>query len=342
MIINISLFERLLHRLHLLPSPIVDAFGSIVFGRALTIAVRRGAFEALARNPCTALELAATTKLNAKGTELLLESFIVAGYVSAKGTTYSLTKEARKWLLKDSPFYIGNLIRYFETLYDRWRYLEHSLEHGTPPQQYYEKFTDDDWRVYVYGMRDLAKLLMDDVMKRIALPRGPESLLDLGGSHGLYAIECCRRYPALTSTIIDFEKALQHTVQIVAKEGMSNRVRLLAADFLKTELPPRQDCVLMFNVVHGFDDVENRTLIHRVLNALKPGGKLYILEQLREEKRQSGLSRFMPLMVGLNLLNETGGNTYSYEQVQGWCAGARRIRRFRLLLPGISLIEAVR
>jgi len=29
MIINISLFERLLHRLHLLPTPVVDAFGEI-------------------------------------------------------------------------------------------------------------------------------------------------------------------------------------------------------------------------------------------------------------------------------------------------------------------------
>ncbi len=342
MIINISVFERLLHRLHLLPTPSVDAFGSIVFGRALTIAVRRGVFEALSRTPRTALELAATTNLSTKGTELVLESLVVAGYVSTSDTRYSLTTEARKWLLKDSPFYIGNLIRYFETLYERWRYLEHSLERGTPPQRYYEKFTDEDWRVYVYGMRDLARLLLDDVMKRITLTRSAKRLLDLGGSHGLYAIECCRRYPTLTSTIVDFEKALQYTGQIVREEGVGSRVQLLAADFLHAELPQLQDCVLMFNVVHGLTDSENGTLLQRVLGTLKPGGKLYILDQLREEKHRSGLAQFMPLMVGLNLLNEIGGNTYSFDQVRNWCDGAGKVRRLRLRLPGVTLVEVVK
>ena len=341
MIINISLFERLLHRLHLLPTPVVDAFGSVVFGRALTIAVRRGVFEALAHTTRIAEEVARATSLSLQGTELLLESCVVAGYISAGNGRYSLTSEARKWLVKDSPFFLGNLIRYFETLYERWGYLEHSLEHGSPPRRYYEKFTAEDWKMYVYGMRDLARLLMDDVMRKMALQNRALSLLDLGGSHGLYAMECCRRYPTLSATIIDFGEALEHTKEIVGQDGMNGRVQLCAADFTQIELPPLQDCVLLFNVIHGLRDDENRRLIQRVLNTLKPGGKLYILDQLREERRRTGLAQFMPLMVGLNLLNEIGGNTYSFEQVKAWCAGAGRVRRMRLRLPGVTLVEVV-
>lgn len=342
MITRLTFIERLLHRLHLLPTPIIDTFGSIVFGRALTIAVRRGVFEALAQTPRTAAELAGTTGLSTKGMELLLESFVVAGYLFSQGNSYSLTAEARKWLLEDSPHYLGNLIRYFETLYERWTYLEHSLEHGTPPHRYYEKFTDEDWRVYVLGMRDLATLLLSDVMKKISLPDSPRHLLDLGGSHGLYAIACCRRYPTLTSTVVDFEEALRHTRTLVDDEGLHGRVHLLAADFTKEELPSSQDCVLMFNVIHGFTEEENRTLILRARSALRPGGKLYILDQLREERRRTGLARFMPLMVGLNLLNEIGGNTYAFEQVKSWCPGAASVKRIRLKLPGVSLVEVIR
>ncbi len=342
MIIRLTFIERLLHRLHLLPTPIVDAFGGIVFGRALTIAVRRGVFEALAHTPRTAAELAGTIGLSTKGIELLLESFVVAGYLSAHGNTYSLTPEARKWLLKDSPFYLGNLIRYFETLYERWTYMEHSLEHGAPPRPYYEKFTDEDWKVYVLGMRDLAGLLLRNVMKKISLPDSPLHLLDLGGSHGLYAIACCRRYPTLTSTVVDFEAALRHTRALIEKEGLHGRVQLLAADFTKAELPSSQDCVLMFNVIHGFTEEENRKLILRALGALKPGSRLYILDQLREERKRAGLARFMPLMVGLNLLNEIGGNTYSFDQVKSWCAEAANVKRIRLKLPGVSLVEVIR
>jgi len=320
----------------------MDTFGGVVFGRALTIGVRRGVFEAMADAPHTVAELAGATNLSAKGIELLLQSFEVTGYVRADGDSYSLATEARKWLLKDSRFYIGNLVQYFETLYTRWGYLEYSLEHGSPPRTYCDGFTVEDWRVYVYAMRDLARLLLDEVMHKMSLQGSPQSLLDLGGSHGLYAIECCRHYPSLRATIIDFAEALQHTQRIVDEERMRSRVQLLAADFTVMELPPSQDCVLMFNVIHGLHEEENSALVQRGLQALKPGGKLYILDQLREERRRTGLGRFMPLMVGLNLLNEVGGNTYTYEQVKRWCTDAATIQRIRLRLPGISLVEATR
>jgi SAM-dependent methyltransferase len=320
----------------------MDAFGSVVFGRALTIAVRRGVFEAMADAPRTVAELAGATNLSTKGMVLLLQSFEVAGYVRADGGSYALTTEARKWLLKDSRFYIGNLVHYFETLYTRWGYLEYSLEHGSPPRTYYEGFTLEDWRVYVYAMRDLAKLLSDEVIHRMNLQGSPQSLLDLGGSHGLYAIDSCRRYPSLRAIIVDFAEALQHTQRIVEEEGMGSRVQLLAADFTAMELPSPQDCVFMFNVVHGLHEEENSALAQRALQALKPGGKLYILDQLSEERQRIGLARFMPLMVGLNLLNEVGGNVYTYQQVKGWCAGAATVKRIRLRLPGVSLVEATR
>ena len=320
----------------------MDAFGSIIFGRALTIATRRGLFEAIALAPQTAAELAITTNLDPRALELLLQSFVVAGYLKERTMRYGLTAEARTWLVKDSPHYIGNLIRYFETLYPRWTSLEHSLEHGMPPQRYFDEFTDDDWRVYVLAMRDLARLMLPHVMKRVTLVDSPLHLLDLGGSHGLYSIECCRRYPTLTATIVDFAPALHHTRKILEGEGLTGRTRFLPADFTQLDLPPSQDCILMFNVIHGLDEDANRGLAQRALHALKPGGKIYILDQLREERRKTGLAQFMPLMVGLNLLNEIGGNTYSYDQVKAWCIGAAGVKRMRLRLPEVSLVEVTR
>ncbi len=337
-----SLTERLFHRLGLLPSPIVDTFSNIVFGRALAIGVRRGVFDTLEAVPATVEEIARATKLSVRGTSLLVESSCVAGYLSEHGGRYSLTSEARKWLLRDSPSYIGNLIRYFETLYERWMYLEQSLENGMPPRRYFETFTAEDWKVYVYAMRDLARLLLEDVIKKITLPGSANTLLDLGGSHGLYSIGCCRRYPSLTATIIDFESAVQFGERIVGELGMRDRVKLVAGDFTEMELPLHQDCVLMFNIVHGFTKDENRALLQRAINILKPGGKIYILDQLRAGKRRRGIAGFVPLTVGLNMLNEIGGNAYAYEQLQDWCKGVTSVRKISLRLPGIALVEVIR
>ncbi len=83
-------------------------------------------------------------------------------------------------------------------------------------------------------------------------------------------------------------------------------------------------------------------LVVRSLCALKPGGKLYILDQMKEKSRRSGIAQFVPLMVGLNILNEIGGNTYSFEQVKRWCVDASGVKRFRLRLPGVTLVEVTK
>lgn len=338
-----SLFERVLLRLHLLPIPIMDTFPNVLFGKALALAVRRGIFEALANVPRTAAEIASRARLSVGGTELLVQSFLQTGYLHASGNRYALTNEAKKWLLQDSPTYVGNLIYYFETLYGRWSYLEHSLEHGFPPRRYFDSFSDEDWRVYVYGMRDLARLLLPDVVKKILLPNAPRHLLDLGGSHGSYSIACCRRYPTLTATIIDFEEPLRHATSLIAEGGMTDRVHLCPGDFTRIDLPPEQDAVLLFNVIHGFSGQENQRLITRAMEALSPDGSLYILDQLRDKQRgRGGVAKFIPLMVGLNLLNEIGGNTYSDAEVRSWLGNARVVRTFRLRLPGVTLLEARR
>ncbi|MEO8167492.1 MAG: methyltransferase [bacterium] len=341
MTIQLSFLERLLHRFHLLPTPIMDSFGGIIFGRVLTIAVRRELFEALATGGRTVIQLADVTGLNEKAIRLMADSFVAGGYLTRSEDVYILSGEGKKWLIKSSPAYIGNLVAYFETLYARWEHFEYSLEHGRPERAYFDGFTDNDWKVYVYGMADLARLLLNEVGPKLAL-HDPKSLLDIGGSHGLYAMECCRRYPSIQATIMDFAPALQHACEIAAAEKMSGQINFLEGDFKNNRLPPNQDCVLLFNIVHGFDEKENQKLIERTHEALTPGGKLFILDQMKSSKQASGLAAFVPLMVGLNLLNEIGGNVYDMAEVKRWCGSFSSVQIYKLRLPGVILVEAVK
>lgn len=340
--IRLSFFERVLHRLHLLPTPFLDAFGGIIFGRVLTIAVRRGVFEAVADAPRSVHEIAERTRLHPRAVELMAEAFVLGGYLGHEGDGYRISVEGKKWLVRSSPHFVGNLIRYFEMLYDRWGAFEYALEHGLPRRPYFEQFTEEDWRIYVYGMADLARLFQPHVLRRIVVERTEGSLLDLGGSHGLYAVELCRRYPRLRAVVMDFAPALRVTEQVLRQEGMRERIEVRAGDFLREPLPSGLECALMFNVVHGLTDEQNTTLIAAVHEALNDGGRLYILDQLKGTKRRSSLAAFMPLMVGLNLLNEIGGTAYDRRDVERWCSGFRSVKHYRLRLPGVVLVEAVK
>jgi len=56
----------------------------------------------------------------------------------------------------------------------------------------------------------------------------------------------------------------------------------------------------------------------------------------------SMLEQFVPLLVGMNLLTEIGGNTYRVGQVIEWCEGFSSARHARLRIPGVGLIVAER
>lgn len=320
----------------------MDAFGGVLFGRALAIAVRRGLFEALAAGEADAGVLSAATGLKREGIALIADACVVGGYLRRRGTRYELAPEGRKWLLRSSPDSLVHLVRYFETLHHRWKELEASLDRGGPLQPYYASFTDEDWRVYVLAMRDLARQILPHVARAIRVPSGPSLLVDLGGSHGLYALTLCAKHPGLRAVVMDFPPAAALADGFIRDAGLGDRVTTTAADFLQNPIPAPADLVLMFNVIHGLSREENGMLVARALGALRPGGRLYILDQMRERKKSQGIGGFVPLMVGLNLLNEIGGTVYDVEDVRGWCSGAGRLKQIRLWLPGVTLLEIVK
>ncbi|MEK7249979.1 MAG: hypothetical protein AAB209_06085, partial [Bacteroidota bacterium] len=82
--------------------------------------------------------------------------------------------------------------------------------------------------------------------------------------------------------------------------------------------------------------------IGKAFESLTKGGKLFILDQMKEKTFRSGLAEFLPLMVGLNLMNEIGGNVYDVEVVKSWCSAFSYVKKHTLRLPGVTLIEAVK
>jgi len=336
---RLSFTETLLHRFHALPTPVMDGFGAVIFARALTVALRRGMFESAGLRAVSPEELSSETGLTPEGVRLLADACEAGGYLKKRKGMYSATAETKKWLVRSSGTYLGDLMLYFDSLNSRLGGLEYSLEHGKPREPYYASFNESEWDMYVRGMANLARLLIPEVIRKIRLPRTEGHLLDLGGSHGLYSLEYCRRSPGSTAIVMDFAPALRQAAALLGGEA-GNRIRLVAGDILTSPLPRDQDAVFMFNILHGFTEEANRNLIARASASLRRGGSLYILDQMTGTGQRSPLSRFMPLMVGLNLMNEIGGSAHSLDRMRKWCSAAGTFRVMPLRFPGVALIEA--
>lgn len=335
-----TLRERLLDRFNLLPLPIYDAFVSPLFGHVLVKAVRFQLFDLLLE-PQTTQQLAESTRLDPHAVDLMLSSLVSSGYIKIRNGIYTTSASGRKWLVSSSPSYIGNFLRYVELLYTHWLYLDETIEQGNPPVTYVESFGEKEWEIYVYGMLDLARIIIPHVIPKIALPKNSENIIDIGGSHGMYSIELCRRNPRLRATIVDFPQALKFTQNIIKDHDFENQISTEPGNIIEKEFAAHSyDAALAFNIVHGLNEKDNRLVFQRISSALKPHGVLFVLDQFHKNAR-SKLEQFLPLMVGINLMNEVGGTVYSIDNIREWSMndGFANIHEFRLRLPGVTLLR---
>lgn len=333
--------ERILARLNLYPLPIYDAFAAPLVGHILAIALSLHIFEKL-KVPQSIEKLAKAVNIDPKTAMLLLSSLSASGYVKTIGRKFTVSAAARKWLLERSDHYIGNFVRYVEVLYSHWLYLAKTLTAGEPPATYIESFGKKEWEIYVLGMMDLARVTFPHIARKMVLPEGAKNFLDLGGSHGFYSIKLCQRYPKLRATIVDFPEVLNITRKIIREQRGSHRISLKPGNVLEKSafVESRFDAALASNLVHGLTADQNRLFLRNTSSSVRSGGYLYILDQFIDEKG-SKLEQLIPLLVGINLMNEVGGSVYTPEQLREWCGevGFGNMRVYRLRLPGVLLLR---
>ena len=181
-----------------------------------------------------------------------------------------------------------------------------------------------------------------DVARRLPMPAGATTLLDIGGGHGRFSVEICRRFPALHAVILDLPQAIAPAAEILAAEGMGDRVQHKAGDALTTDLGASLwDFVLCANLVHHFSADDNLALSHRVAHALRPGGYFAILDFVRPPISASGDQIGGALDLFFSLSSSAG--TWSLEEMQDWQAQAGlvspRVQTY-LAMPGFACVIA--
>ncbi len=310
-----NLLERVADWLNLAPKPLVHAFFGMMAARTLMAGERLGVYAALADGSATVEELAARLKLSQEGTRALLEALESCEAVERERGRYRMADRARRWLDPRSPQYVGDFLGFNYAQWDWWSHLEDAVRMGESMDIH--RFAPDDprWHSYIHAMHQLARLSAPEVVRAIPLPRGARQVLDLGGAHGWFAAELCRRHRGLKATVLDLEGSVRVGRDIIARAGMSQVVTHREGDLLTSELGGPYDGVLLFQVVHHLSPAQNVALLRRVRTALTHKGTLAVLEYLREdeEKPPSAAS-----LIGLHYFLTSKAAAYTPAEMEGF------------------------
>lgn len=330
-----NLIERILIRFGLVPAPLVDTQVAYTLARTIMVAVQADVFEALAAGPLTAAEVSRRCRTHPEATEALLNALVGAGYLRSDGETYDLAPIARKWLLASSPQSLRDKLLMQLREWDFVAHYDEFLATGEP-LNVHEALSPQDWEIYQRGMRSLAGVSADEVARRTPVPRGARDMLDVGGSHGYYSVALCRRHPTLRAVILDLPQAVSHAKEILASEGMGERVSHRAGDVLTEDLGHEAwDVVLIAQLVHHFDEDTNRELARRVARALRPGGAFVVQEMIRPAS--PGQAGQVGALLDLYFAATSASGTWALEEIASWQRDAGlRVRKPLWLrsLPG--------
>jgi SAM-dependent methyltransferase len=342
-----TFLELLALRLNLGPKPLADTQAGFQFARIIMAASRAGLFEPLRDGGRTTEEIAASRGTDRRATGKVLDALLAHGYLRHRNGRYELNRLSRKWLLADGPHTVVHKLDFQEI---EWRWTEGFDQwlYDGASRDMHRTLSPEEWRRYQWGMRDLSTAPAKELAWRAPVPRTAKTLLDIGGSHGFYSVELCRRHLGLTATILELPEAIPPAAEILAREGMGDRVVHRAGSVIDDDLGDgTYDAVLIANLVHHFDSDQNLRLAQKVARALRPGGVFMVMDAVRiaspAEANQPNRRLGAVLDVYFALTSTSG--TWSVEAVQGWqrSAGLSPLRPIWLrTMPGAALLSAAR
>lgn len=327
----------------LAPLPLADTNISFINARIIMEAVHLGVFEALKDKSKTLEEIAATTGLNSHALRSFLGALTSADYLTYNDGRFNITPVVRKWLLKDAKQSLYDQLIFSDIMWDWMTEMRSFLKTGKG-LQYHETFTAQQWEFYQKGMFAVAKATSAEVGKKTPVPASATHMLDIGGSHGLYSAEICKRHPQLKSTILDLPPAVEKAKPILATLNMGDKITYQPGNALEDDLGEQKyDLVFMANLVHHFTHEQNTALANKIYRALKPSGYVIIQEFLRPESPKSADQVASVLDVFFALTSTSG--TWSEKEISGWqqTAGFSPKKTVKFLaIPGTAQVVGVK
>ena len=313
--------------------------------RIVQTAVELRVFEAFARESRTAKAVATELSLEAAACELLLNALAALKLLNKTDETFSLAPAARQFLLKNSPQYLGGMIRFESSLWRCWEELPQAIRSGKParPADMYQA-NPDETEVFIGAMDSLVKARGDVEALANALDwQDVEEMLDVGAGPATYPIGLCRCFPRLRASIFDLPATLTITERRVRDADLSARIRLIAGDYRVDPIPGNYDLIFLSNIIHGENAAINEALMCKLVGSLKPAGRLVIKDHILDESRaEPPVGAIFSMLM---LLTTGGGRCYSLGEIHGWMerAGLSQVEEIKLPAPlNSSLVVAGR
>ena len=160
-------------------------------------------------------------------------------------------------------------------------------------------------------------------------------VVDIGGASGTIIAALLEANPALRGTILERADVVPRAEAALAKLGLASRCRAVAGDFFDSV--PEADLYILKVILHDWDDQQSINILRNCARAMRPNGRVVLVEQLFPEHGDPGEAA----LSDLNMLVLLPGRERTASEFAGlFRAAGLKLDRISELASSLALIEA--
>ncbi len=293
----------------------VDAAFAMLAGMQLDV------FTPLGEGPKTGEEVARAIGVAPGRLRLLLYGLVAAGLLTEKDGRFSNTPEANQFLVKGSPWYMGNMQAVLSSY--RWEInlkTAESIRTGVPQAKLdFSNSPQEELETFLRRISVLTVAAAHALLEKYDFS-STKSLADVGSGGAGLALTMAKAYPGMEATAIDLPLVTPIAQKIVQEEGAADRVKVMAANVASGPLPGSYDAAVLRGLLQVLSPEDARRAVKNVSAAIKPGGTIYIIGQILDDSRTSPREA-----VGFNLIfinRFDTGESYTEKEHREWLSDA--------------------
>jgi hypothetical protein len=133
--------------------------------------------------------------------------------------------------------------------------------------------------------------------------------VDVGGGHGTLLSAILAAAPQAVGVLLDLPEVIEGADATLRPAGQLDRIEKVAGNFLES-VPGDGDIYTMKHIIHDWDDARCITLLRNCRKAMKPGGRVLVVEHVVTDQPESVMAK----LLDLEMLVMTPGGRERTEQ----------------------------
>jgi hypothetical protein len=253
---------------------------------ALIVTAQLGLADLLAEGPRRAEELAVATGTHPRALYRLLRALAGLGVLAVQDNGCFALSPLAEPLRTGVPGSLRALAQYLAVEMQAWNALLYSVQTGASG---WEQVLGAGHYAY-FAHHPEANTHFNAVMTAStvrALPdilaaydfTGIDTLVDVGGGHGLLLAGILQQYPHMQGVLLDLPHVVAEAPPVLQAAGVADRCRIVGGDFL-ADLPSGADAYMLKNMVLGMSHAEAVQVFRACHAAMDGHSRLLIIGEL--------------------------------------------------------------